>query len=252
MSDNLPDQRNDLAAVLISSSHSPRVDGAYQSTKTESVSTINHQHLSDISASSESSDDTHTSTKPDCVDLTGISDSDSEDEGVPLPASPPPALQLNQHWTTQAYSAHDVDGRSYISPYARLPSMAPTITDFQPAPAPPGISELPKPRPRKDSEYTSVLEHELAVTKHKLAVANHSICMVRKNVKAEMAKAKLEMDAVLAELKRAHQESEQVISFQIALLEESLEDMLESDDEGEVEHSAMGSSEEDAIDIEDD
>ncbi|KAJ9658651.1 hypothetical protein H2198_003529 [Neophaeococcomyces mojaviensis] len=250
MTGNLLDTETNLPSSLPDLPQLTNFDGASQSTEAD-AGPITSRYFPFCSNTSANS---HNSASSNFVDLTGISD-DTEDnqEGIaPLHIStlgqshPCHPLAL-----PQTYSAQDSDGSTYNSPYAPIASGVPTIMDYEPALAPPGIPKLPNNRPGKEGEYTSILECDLAATKHKLAQANHQIHKMRMEAAAEVAKVKVEMETEVAKARRESQELEQKLRKRIAQLDKRLKTVVELD-EGEENNESRSSTEEGVITIEDD
>ena len=109
--------------------------------------------------------------KPEIIDLLSSS---------PPPPSPPKfsakvAAKTSQQSASnaaiifqdpQAASSQDAEGNFYASPYSTI---EPSILNYDAAKAPKGTSKLPTAQTLAVSKYTSVIEHELAITNTKMA-----------------------------------------------------------------------------------
>lgn len=91
------------------------------------------------------------------------------------PGLPPsPTRQLQQPYGAAAL---DSDGTPYPSPYC---TVDPSILSYDAATPKKRLSSQPAIRLGKGERYTSVLEHELAITKTKLAKSNSTIVMMQR------------------------------------------------------------------------
>ncbi|KAK5074780.1 hypothetical protein LTS08_005651 [Lithohypha guttulata] len=103
----------------------------------------------------------------------------------------------------QVEHARVSDGNDYPSPYT---ATIPNILACDAAGARKSLPRLPVVRKFKQDQYTSVLEHDLAVTKTKLAQANYKILEMERT-QEELMRLKDELEIEVHALRESHPQS---------------------------------------------